>query len=79
MKSSYAIALVVCGTVLVLTPFLTDMISVGMVAETMRAMPGHPINLTGSLPPGFNWAAIFIGAAMIVASLIASLAKPKSA
>jgi len=72
MKSSVAIALIVCGTILVAMPYIHNTIAMGQVTETMAAL-NKPVNLTADMPKYADTVCMLGGIAMIVVGAIAGL------
>ena len=65
MKSSVAVALIICGTVLILAPLIHNAIATGMVAWVM-AFTREDVNLTADFPPYYYLACLIAGIAMVV-------------
>jgi len=72
MKSSVAIALIVCGTVLMATPYIHNGIVIGQVTDTMAAL-NESVNLTARMPKYADTACVFGGLVMILVGAIAGL------
>jgi hypothetical protein len=73
MKSSLAITLLICGTVLVTVPFLANLGYMGIVAGLLD--DGGRVTLHGELPSEAYWAPIVIGTLMILVGVGASCFK----
>ena len=78
MKSSVAIALIVCGTILMATPYIHNGIVVRRVTDAMVAM-SKSVNLSARMPRHADTASMVGGFIMIVVGAIAGLrsAKPE--
>ena len=76
MKSSAIITLIVCGTVLVATPYIHNTIAITQVTNTMVALD-RTVNLSADLPKHANVVCMFGGFIMIIAGAIAGLRSEK--
>ena len=76
MKSSVAIALIVCGTLLMATPYIHNGIVIGQVADAMVGM-GKTVNVTAHMPEYADTACMVGGLVMIVVGAIAGLRSGK--
>jgi len=65
MRSSVAVALIICGTVLILAPLIHNAIATGMVAWVM-ALTGKDVHLTADFPTYYYVACLIVGIAMVV-------------
>jgi hypothetical protein len=65
MKSSVAIAMIVCGTILIALPHISSAISMHEVAKTMIALD-KPVNLSSNFPKHTSSVCLLGGIAMIV-------------
>ena len=65
MKSSISITLIICGTLLVLTPFLTNLVLMQVIASVMKSI-SRDTNLSSDLPKHMQWIACIAGLLMIV-------------
>jgi len=72
MKSSVAIAMIVCGTVLIAMPYIHNSVAMQQVTGTMVAL-NKPVNLTADMPKHADTACMLGGIAMIVVGAIAGL------
>ena len=72
MKASVAIALIVCGTVLISVPYIHNVVVTGQVADTMAAM-NKSVNITASMPKYADTACMLGGVVMILVGSIAGL------
>lgn len=77
MKSSVAIAMIVCGTILVLMPYVHNTLAMQQLTETMIAL-NKPVNLTGDLPKFGDTICIIGGIFMILVGAIAGLKEDKN-
>ena len=77
MKSSVAIALIVCGTILMATPYIHNGIVIGQVTDTMVGM-GKAVNVTAHMPEYADTACMVGGLIMIVVGGIAGLRSGKA-
>jgi len=76
MKSSVAIALIVCGTILMATPYIHNGIVIRQVTDTMAAL-NDMVNVTVPMPKYANTACMVGGLIMIVVGAIAGLRSGK--
>ena len=78
MKSSVAITMIVCGTVLIAVPYIHNSVAMQQVANTMMAL-NKTVNLTADMPKYADTACMVGGIIMIVVGVIAGLrsAKPE--
>ena len=76
MKSSVAIALIVCGTILVAMPYIHNTIAMGQVTETMAAL-NKPVNLTADMPKYADPVCMLGGIIMIIVGAIGGLRSGK--
>jgi len=76
MKSSVAIALIVCGTILMATPYIHNGIVIGQVTDTMIALD-ESVNLTARMPRHADTACMVGGFIMILVGAIAGLRSGK--
>jgi len=73
MKTSVAITLIICGTVLLCVPHITNLTGTSQARLLLAAELEIPtVNLTGVLPPYHNIACLLAGLGMIVAGIIAA-------
>jgi len=72
MKSSVAIAMIVCGTVLIALPYIHSSVAMQQVTNTMVAL-GKTVNLTADMPKYADTACMLGGIIMIVVGGIAGL------
>ncbi len=77
MKSSVAIAMIVCGTILIAVPYIHSTISMQQVVETMVAL-NKTVNLTADMPKHADTACMVGGVIMIVVGAIAGLCTRKT-
>ena len=78
MKSSVAMALIICGTMLIAVPYIHNAVAMQQVTDTMAAL-NKPVNITASMPKYADTACMFGGIIMIVVGAVAGLrpAKPE--
>ena len=76
MKVSIAIALIVCGTVLIIAPYVSHSIGVGQVADVMSQL-SKPVSLKTGLPKSYYTVCVISGLAMILTGAISSFVKQK--
>ena len=69
MRSSVAITLIVCGTVLMVAPYIHNGISQRQVTEAMVAI-GKSVNLNASMPRHAESACMLGGVLMIAAGAV---------
>ena len=69
MKSSVSIALIVCGALLVLAPFLFNLATVGITAYVMTSTSGRA-HLSTGLDKSMQWTASFAGLIMVVSGTV---------
>ena len=72
MKSSVAVALIVCGTVLAVVPYVHNTIAMEQLTATMIAL-SKPVNLKADIPRHADEVCMFGGFVMIVVGAIAGL------
>ena len=78
MKSGVAIALIVCGTILLVTPAINNYLVVHDVAAVMRARTDlNRVDLTG-MPDGYEYLCWAAGIAMAVVAVAQSVRLPWS-
>ena len=77
MKSSVAITMIVCGTVLIAVPYIHNTVAMQQVTDTMVALD-KPVNLTASMPEYADTACMLGGLIMVVIGSIAGLRSGKS-
>ena len=77
MKTSAAIALIVCGTVLILVPHIVSAIGMAQVAHLIETTQKPDVTLNGGLSPAYTTWTIVAGFAMIVFGIVGAL-KAKS-
>jgi hypothetical protein len=77
MKTSVAITLIVCGTVLICVPHIHTVIGTSQVARLMIERD-KIVNITGGMPPFYDTACLIAGAAMIIAGVIGAAARSKA-
>lgn len=66
MRTSAAITLIICGTVLILTPHVLNTVGTGQIAHLMEITQHPDASLNGGLSPSFNTWTVFIGILMII-------------
>ena len=76
MKSSVAIVLIVCGTILIAVPHIHNTIVMWWVADTMVAMD-KTVRLTGDIPKHADIVCMLGGITMIIVGAIAGLRSGK--
>ena len=64
MKTSISITLIVCGALLVLTPFLFNLAAMQMAADVMKSTSGNT-HFSSDLSSVMQWAAFLAGLLMI--------------
>ena len=72
MKTSVAIALIVCGTVLIAMPYIHNTIVMHRVTATMIAL-NKSVNLSADIPKNANFINILCGSSMVFVGAIAGL------
>jgi hypothetical protein len=77
MKTSAAIALIVCGTVLILVPHITSVIGTAQVAHLIEATQKPDVSLNGGMSPAYDFWTVVSGITMIISGVIGAL-KAKS-
>jgi hypothetical protein len=65
MKSPIAITLIICGTLLVIAPYVNNAIVMGQLTGAVAAI-GKPVNLTGDIPKYTSTICTLLGIAMII-------------
>lgn len=76
MKVSVAIALIVCGTVLIIVPYAHTSFGISKTADVMIQL-SKTVNLTGNLPKFYATFCMISGLAMILTGTISSFMKQK--
>jgi hypothetical protein len=66
MRTSAAITLIICGTVLILTPHIVNTIGTNQIAHLIEATQRPDASLNGSLSPSFNTWTVIIGILMVI-------------
>lgn len=78
MKASVAVALIVCGTALIILPVIINYMGTKLVADAMMEL-GKEVNLKGFIPKWYDNAVLIIGCIMIAMGAMFSMApKPKN-
>jgi len=77
MKTSAAITLIVCGTVLILVPHILNAIGTAQVAHLIEATQKPDVSLNGGLDPAYTTWTIVVGILMIISGVAGAL-KTKS-
>jgi uncharacterized membrane protein len=76
MKVSVAIALIVCGTVLIIVPYVSHSISMSRVVD-MSTQLSKPVSFKSGLPRSYDKNCMISGLAMILTGTISSFVKQK--
>ncbi len=76
MKSSVAITMIVCGTVLIAVPYIHNTVAMQQVAGTMMAL-NKTVSLTADMPKHADTVCMLGGIIMIVVGAIAGLRSVK--
>jgi uncharacterized membrane protein len=76
MKVSVTITLIVCGTVLIIVPYVSHSIWMSQVADVMSQL-SKPVNLKTGLPKSHDTVCMISGLAMILIGIISSFVKQK--
>ena len=76
MKSSVAIVLIVCGTILIAVPYIHDTVVMWQIADTAAAM-GKTVRRTGDMPKHADIVCMPGGISMIIAGAISGLRSGK--
>jgi len=76
MKAKVAMTLIICGTVLFLTPFITHVILSRQVADTMARM-NKSVDIRTQLPRSHHTACMIAGGAMILTGTTGALKQKK--
>ncbi len=71
-----AIALIVCGTILIAIPYIHNTIAMRQLTDTMVAL-SKPVNLTADIPKHADTVCMLGGFIMIVVGAIAGLRSGK--
>jgi hypothetical protein len=77
MKTSAAITLIVCGTVLILVPHLLNAIGTAQVARLIEVTQKPDVSLNGGMSPSYDAWTLVSGIAMIISGIAGAL-KAKS-
>ena len=72
MRSSVAITMIVCGTVLIAVPYIHNTVAMHQVTHTMVAL-NKTVNLTADMPKHADTACMLGGVIMIIVGAIAGL------
>jgi hypothetical protein len=72
MNSSVAIAMIVCGTILIALPYIHNTIAMQQVSSAMIAL-NKTVNLTADIPKHAGTVCVFGGIIMIVVGAVAGL------
>lgn len=70
MRTSAAITLIICGTVLILTPHIVSTVGTGQIAHLIETTQHPDASLNGGLSPSFNTWTMLIGILMIISGII---------
>jgi len=76
MKVSVAIVLIICGTVLIIVPYVSHSIWMSQVADVMIQL-SKTVNLKTGLPKSHDTVCMISGLAMILTGTISSFMKQK--
>ena len=76
MKSSVAIVLIICGTVLIIVPYIHNTLLMQQVTGTMAAL-GRDVDLRANMPEYADAVCIVGGAVMIAVGAVAGLCRRK--
>ena len=76
MKSSIAITMIVCGTILVAVPYIHNAVAIEQVTSTMMAL-NKAVNVTADMTRHADSVCMFGGIIMILAGAIAGLCSKK--
>jgi hypothetical protein len=71
MKNSIIISLIICGTFLIIVPFIHNSISAQQVVNTM-ALLKEPVHISSGLSRSYYMASTIIGAIMVLAGILGS-------
>ena len=72
MKSSVAVTLIICGTTLILAPYVESSIGISQVAHLI-ATTQKTVNMTGSLPQSYAAWTMVIGAIVIFIGIFGAM------
>jgi len=76
MKTSVAITLIVCGTVLIVVPHIYSVIQTALVARTMAEL-SKEVSFGTGVQKNFNIFCVLIGVVMILAGAMSTALKSK--
>ena len=71
MKPSVSIATIICGTVLLIAPYVSNAVGTVAVAATVAHL-NKEFNLTGHMPDWYDGACFVLGLAMVLTGLVAA-------
>ena len=74
MKTSIATTIIICGTLLIIVPYISHSIGTAQVVDAMTKL-AEPVNLKTGLPKSFHTICIVSGILMIASGIIGSLVK----
>jgi hypothetical protein len=74
MKPAVAVALIVCGTVLILAPYVSSAIGDAMLFSLTKAV-SHDVSYTNHLPEHYDTFCYIAGLAMIVTGTVGALGR----
>lgn len=72
MRSSVSVALIIAGTMLIITPYINNGLAVNRVADVLSNLQ-RTVNLRGSMPPWYDSGCFVLGAVMIVTSVAGAM------
>lgn len=72
MKASVSVALVICGTVLIVTPYISSGIGTAQVTR-MIAQLGRDVSLRGGMPSWYDGGCFVVGLLMALVGVAGSL------
>lgn len=74
MKPSIVITVIICGTLLIVVPYVSSAIGTGQVVEAMASM-GMGVNLKADLPKSIDTVCMVLGTLMIAIGIYSSVVK----
>ena len=75
MKPSISIATIICGTVLLIVPYVSNAIGTVAVATTVAHL-NKEFNLTGHMPDWYDGACFALGLVMVLVGIAAAFRRP---
>ena len=77
MKNSIAITLIICGTILIMTPHIYSIIGTSLTARTMIKLSSEHVSFASGVSKHFNILGVVIGISMVTIGSLGTLLKTR--